>query len=118
MLALEKVAFLPFAYILDKWRWSVFDGTIDHTQYNIHWWKLRNKYQGVSVPYGMKRADRYLCDPGTFYHVAHNTEYLRYFLSGILQFQFHKALCDEAGKGKPYHKCSIYNSKKAGKKLR
>ena len=118
MQALEHVAFIPFAYIVDKWRWSVFAGKTTHEKYNTYWWELRKKYQGVSIPKGMKRNDQYLCDPGTFFHVPHNTEYLRYFLSQILQFQFHKALCDEAGVGRPYHKCSIYKSKKAGKKLR
>lgn len=39
-------------------------------------------------------------------------------MSHILQFQFHKALCDEAGIGAPYHKCSIHKSKKAGRKLK
>lgn len=67
---------------------------------------------------GMVRNDDDLCDPATFFHVAHNTEYLRYFLSHILQFQFHQALCNEAGIGRPYHKCSIHKSKKAGVKLR
>lgn len=116
--ALQKVAFIPFSYIIDKWRWSVFAGRTKPEAYNKYWWELRKKYQGVSVPKGMKRQDENLCDPGTFFHVAHNTEYLRYFLSHILQFQFHKALCDEAGVQPPYHKCSIHNSKKAGKKLR
>jgi len=116
--ALQKVAFIPFAYIIDKWRWSVFAGKIKPKEYNSYWWQLRNKYQGVTIPKGMKRNDEELCDPASFFHVAHNTEYLRYFLSHILQFQFHKALCDEAGVKGPYHKCSIHKSKKAGKKLR
>lgn len=116
--ALQKVAFIPFAYIIDKWRWSVFAGKVKPKEYNTYWWELRTKYQGVSIPKGMKRNDEELCDPASFFHVAHNTEYLRYFLSHILQFQFHKALCDEAGVKGPYHKCSIHKSKKAGRKLR
>jgi hypothetical protein len=39
--ALEKIAFFPFAYIMDKWRWDVFDGSVKSTDYNGHWWKLR-----------------------------------------------------------------------------
>jgi hypothetical protein len=39
--ALEKLAFFPFAYIMDKWRWDVFDGTVTSADYNCHWWKLR-----------------------------------------------------------------------------
>ena len=36
-------------------------------------------------------------DPGAKYHIPGNTPYTRYFLSFILQFQFHKALCDASG---------------------
>jgi peptidyl-dipeptidase A len=40
--------------------------------------------------------------------------YTRYFLSYILQFQFHKALCTAAGYKGPLHECSIYGNKAAG----
>jgi hypothetical protein len=40
-MALEKIAFLPFSYLIDKYRWDIFDGTVDESQYNTHWWKLR-----------------------------------------------------------------------------
>ena len=39
--AMEKVAFLPFGYLIDKWRWKVFDGTTTSETYNSDWWKLR-----------------------------------------------------------------------------
>jgi len=114
--ALQKVAFIPFSYIIDKWRWSVFAGKTHPDQYNEYWWKLRKEYQGVKPP--IERDDEDLFDAGTFFHVAHNTEYLRYFLSHILQFQFHEALCDLSGHQGPYHNCSIHNSTVAGDKLR
>lgn len=41
MIALEKVAFLPFGYLVDLWRWDVFEGKIGPSDYNKHWWKLR-----------------------------------------------------------------------------
>jgi len=47
-----------------------------------------------------------------------HTPYTRYFLSHILQFQFHKAMCDLAGHKGPLHTCSIYDSKAAGEKLK
>jgi peptidyl-dipeptidase A len=31
---LEKIAFLPFGLLVDKWRWGVFNGTITPDQYN------------------------------------------------------------------------------------
>lgn len=42
----------------------------------------------------------------------------RYFVSFILQFQFHKALCQAANHTGPLHTCDIYMSKEAGAKLR
>lgn len=42
----------------------------------------------------------------------------RYFVSFILQFQFHKALCQAANHNGPLHTCDIYMSKEAGAKLR
>lgn len=41
----------------------------------------------------------------------------RYFLSLVLQFQFHEALCKATGHMGLLHRCDIYNSKMAGKLL-
>ena len=43
---------------------------------------------------------------------------MRYFLARILQFQFHRALCQAAGYTGPLDHCSIYGNKAAGEKLR
>jgi len=43
--------------------------------------------------------------------------YMRYFLAHILQFQFHRAACREAGFTGPLHQCSIYANKAVGAKL-
>lgn len=40
-IALEKIAFLPFSYIMDRLRWDIFDGTLNSSEYNSHWWALR-----------------------------------------------------------------------------
>ena len=103
--------------MIDKWRWSVFRGDVKPNDYNTYWWELSRKYQGMKVPI-VRANDSQLFDAGTFFHVAHNTEYLRYFISHVLQFQFHEALCDESGHKGAYHKCSIHKSKAAGRKLR
>ncbi|GBM64391.1 Angiotensin-converting enzyme [Araneus ventricosus] len=79
--ALDKIAFLPFGYLIDAWRWKVFDGSIKRDELNSKWWELR------------------------------------YFVSHVIQFQFHKALCDAAGYKGPLHKCDIYRNKKAGQLL-
>jgi peptidyl-dipeptidase A len=112
--ALEKVAFLPFGLLVDKWRWEVFSGQVKPADYNKAWWELRRKYQGVAPPAERTEAD---FDPGAKYHIPSNTPYARYFLARILQFQFHRALCKEAGIAGPLHRCSIYENKTAGEKL-
>lgn len=113
-LALDKIAFVPFGLMVDQWRWKVFSGEITPDQYNSGWWKLREKYQGVMAPID-RPADAF--DPGAKYHVPANTPYTRYFLAHILQFQFHKTLCEIAGDEGPVHRCSIYGSKEAGDAL-
>jgi peptidyl-dipeptidase A len=113
-MALDKIAFLPFGLLIDKWRWGVFSGEITPDQYNKAWWDLKAKYQGVAPPVVRSEAD---FDPGAKYHIASNTPYARYFLARILQFQFHRALCEAAGQKGPLHRCSIYKSKAAGERL-
>jgi peptidyl-dipeptidase A len=112
--ALQKVAFLPFGLLIDQWRWKVFSGEISPADYNKAWWQLRAKYQGVTAPLPRTESD---FDPGAKYHIPANTPYTRYFLAYILQFQFHRALCKEAGVTGPLHRCSIYGNKQAGAKL-
>ncbi len=112
--ALEKVAFLPFSLLVDQWRWQVFSGQIAPADYNKAWWALRLKYQGVAP--ASARGEEYF-DPGAKYHVPGNTPYTRYFLAHILQFQFHRELSKTAGCTSPLHRCSIYNSADAGKRL-
>jgi peptidyl-dipeptidase A len=112
--ALDKVAFLPFGLIIDKWRWAVFSGAIPPERYNQAWWELKHRYQGVSAP--AARGEEWF-DPGAKYHVPGNTPYMRYFLAHILQFQFHRALSETAGETGPVHRRSIHGSKAAGERL-
>jgi peptidyl-dipeptidase A len=112
--ALDKVAFLPFGMLIDKYRWDVFSGKIPPGQYNKGWWDMVRKYQGVAPPVERTEAE---FDPGSKYHVPANVPYMRYFLADIYQFQFHRALCKSAGHTGPLHKCSIYGSAEAGKRM-
>jgi peptidyl-dipeptidase A len=112
--ALEKIAFLPFAYIVDKWRWQVFAGTTTPERYNADWWALRTKYQGVTPP-SPRAADAF--DPGAKAHIASNTPYMRYFLAEIYQFQFYRAACRIAGWNGPLHRCSVYGNKEVGRRF-
>ena len=112
--AMDKVAFLPFGLLMDKWRWGVFNGTIQPAGYNDAWNALRLQYQGIEPP-SDRGPDAF--DPGAKYHIPGNTPYARYFLARILQFQFYKAACEQAGWTGPLHRCSFYGNKEVGARL-
>jgi peptidyl-dipeptidase A len=113
-MALDKIAFLPWGLMVDKWRWQVFNGEVTPENYNQAWWDLRRDYQGLIPPVERSEAD---FDPGAKYHIPGNTPYMRYFLAFIQQFQFHRALCETAGHEGPLHRCSIYGNEEAGERL-
>jgi peptidyl-dipeptidase A len=115
LMALQKVAFLPFGYLVDKWRYAVFRGDVTPHNYNQAWWKMREDYQGLKAPVPRSEAD---FDPGAKYHIPTNVPYSRYFLSFLGQFQFHASLCELAGHEGPLHRCDIYKSTKAGDRLK
>ncbi|UYV73683.1 hypothetical protein LAZ67_11000343 [Cordylochernes scorpioides] len=111
-LALEKIAFLPFSYLIDLWRWDIFRGSVDNL--NDRWWQLRQQYQGLCPPVRRSEND---FDPGANNHVPGNSPQIRHFFSYILQFQLQEVLCREAGHVGPLHTCDIYGSHAAGDKL-
>ena len=112
--AMDKVAFLPFGLLVDKWRWGVFDGSIAPTGYQKAWDDLRLRYQGIVPPVA---RDESRFDAGGKYHIPGNTPYARYFLAHLLQFQFYEAACKDVGWKGPLHRCSFYGSPKVGAKL-
>lgn len=109
--ALEKISFMPFGLLMDKWRWQVFSGELTPATYNDGWWALRTQYQGIRPP--TERSSDYF-DPGGKYHIPNSVSYTRYFIAHILQFQFHKAACEKAGWEGPLHRCSIYGAADMG----
>jgi peptidyl-dipeptidase A len=112
--AMDKVAFLPFGLLVDKWRWGVFSGQIPTNGYQAGWDRLRLQYQGIVPPVA---RDETRFDPGAKFHIPATTPYTRYFLARVLQFQFYKAACDQAGWKGPLHRCSFYGNKEVGAKL-
>jgi len=116
--ALDKIAFLPFAKVVDEWRWKVFAGEIAPEQYNTSWWKLREQIQGVAPASidGKPRGEAFF-DAGAKYHVPANVPYARYFLATVLQYQFHRAMCKAAGHVGPLHACSVFGNREAGARL-
>ena len=112
--AMDKVAFMPFGYVVDKWRYGVFDGSIPAGGYEAGWTRLRQEYQGITPPVPRTEAD---FDPGAKFHIPGNTPYARYLLARVLQFQFYKAACDMSGWKGPLHRCSFYGNKQVGERL-
>ncbi|MES2095416.1 MAG: M2 family metallopeptidase [Pseudomonadota bacterium] len=112
--AMDKVAFLPFGLLVDKWRWGVFSGAIKPQGYQSAWDALRLQYQGIKPPVA---RDETRFDAGAKYHIPANTPYTRYFLARLLQFQFYQAACKQAGWTGPLHRCSFYGNKQVGANL-
>ena len=98
-MALRKIAFLPFGYMIDQWRWKVFSGVITDKNYNEEWWKLRTKYQGIKPP--VNRNESHF-DPGCKYHIPANTPYIRFEFHSIITFNsdYHLAVLQKRGAGR------------------
>ncbi|XP_049882463.1 angiotensin-converting enzyme-like [Pectinophora gossypiella] len=111
-MALEKIAYLPFAFMVDQWRWSVFEEGVQNM--NNRWWQMKLRYQGVIPPMPRTEAD---FDPGSKYHVISDQEYIKYFLATVLEFQIFEQLCQASGHVGHLHECDIYRSRDAGRLL-
>ena len=46
--ALSKLVFMPFGYLVDKYRWDLYSGVAELDDMNCHWAKLRSEIQGNS----------------------------------------------------------------------
>lgn len=112
--ALDRVPYMPFAVIVDKWRWKVFSGEITPADYNAAWWDLAGTYQGIAPPVQRSESD---FDPAAKYHVTANVPVAPYFIAVILQFQFHRAFARGSGYTGPLHRYSVHGDKAAGRKL-
>src|SRR5688572_5653088 len=111
---LDKLAFLPFGLLIDRYRWGIFNGQIQPGNYQAAWDQMRLQYQGITPP--VPRTEQNF-DAGAKYHVPASVPYTRYFLARILQFQFYKAACDIAGWQGPLHRCSFYGNREVGRRL-
>ena len=94
-MALKRVAFLPFAYLVDKYRWDLYSGRVAKEDMNCHWWKLRSEIQGLRPP-GQRSSGQF--DAGSKFHVAADIGYVRYFTAFIYEFQFYRELCLASGR--------------------
>ncbi|CAF2854948.1 unnamed protein product [Rotaria sp. Silwood2] len=117
-LALQKVAFLSFAYVMDKYRFLLFRDEINHEndELNSIWWTMRMKHGGIMPP--VPRNDKENFDAGAKYHIPSNVPYLRYFIAHILEFQLYRSMCQLQGVTERFHMCDIYGNKYVGEKLK
>ncbi|XP_017783079.1 PREDICTED: angiotensin-converting enzyme-like [Nicrophorus vespilloides] len=111
-MALNKVAFIPYALLVDQWRFHVFRGGIQTM--NSAWWDLRLRYQGIVPP--AARNERQL-DAAAKRHVIADIPYTRYYVALLLEFQIQEALCSAAGHTGQLYTCDIYRSREAGRIL-
>ena len=112
--AMDKVAFLPFGLLIDKWRWGCSTARSSPARLQSDLGRHEARISGHRAA-GGSTGDAF--DPGAKYHVAASVPYMRYFLARILQFQFYKAACDMAGWKGPLNRCSFYGNKQVGEKL-
>lgn len=120
---LDKITFLPFGYLMDLYRWEIFEGSVKKEDYQKRWDELRREYQGIMPPNDRSFEDAF--DAAGKYHIPNNTPYIRYFVSFIVQFQFYEKMCTDAGQfnpskpeDNPLYKCDFFNSKEAGNGLK
>ncbi|XP_055627887.1 angiotensin-converting enzyme-like [Toxorhynchites rutilus septentrionalis] len=124
--ALIKIPAIPFSYVMDRYRWDLFDETIDFdTEANSYFWQLLEQEQGIRSPSEIDRTN--LFDVASKYHFSDNTPYVRYFLANFLSFQILEGLCKKSIFGTlenpnelpmPLHRCDLYGSKRAGRLLK
>ncbi|KAL3280443.1 hypothetical protein HHI36_023984 [Cryptolaemus montrouzieri] len=89
--ALEKIPEIPFALLIDKYRWKIFRGDLPLEDLNRIYWKMNRDIRGIIPP---ETRDEHFFDAGAKFHIPDGTPYIRYFLSGIIQIDLFKSLCE------------------------
>jgi peptidyl-dipeptidase A len=118
--ALNDVSVIPFNILVDKWLFAVYSGKLPAKDYNNYWWQLRQQYQGIA-PETSNRTDNNMeqyFDAGIVSAVINNRNLSLNAVSKIAKYQIHKNICDAAGNTNLLSRCSTYNSKDAGNKLK
>lgn len=71
--ALWKIPQIPFQYVMDAFRWKLFNGSESMENANDLFWELAFTEQGISPPDWVNRHEYF--DPGAKFHVVDNTPY-------------------------------------------
>jgi peptidyl-dipeptidase A len=111
--AMDKVAFLPFGLLVDRYRWGVFDGR-SPAEYNTGWTDLRLRISGHrpagGAPGRRLRCRRQVSHPRQ--HALHPLLPRAAPAVPVLQGGLR-----QAGWKGPLHRCSFYGNKEVGAKL-
>lgn len=78
-MALMKIPAIPFQYLMDAFRWSLFNGTVSMSDANALYWSLAMKEQGIHPPDWKDRRDYF--DLGAKFHISDNTPFTRLILT-------------------------------------
>lgn len=74
-MALTKIPAIPFQYLMDAFRWNLFNGTVSMSDANALYWNLVLKEQGIHPPNWKDRRDYF--DLGAKFHTSDNTPFTR-----------------------------------------
>lgn len=74
-MALSKIPAIPFQYMMDAFRWNLFNGTIAMQDANAFFWSMAIAKQGIHPPEGKDRREFF--DLGAKFHTSDNTPYTR-----------------------------------------
>ena len=113
--AMDKVAFLPFGLLIDKWRWGVFSGA-DHARPAI---RRRGTRCGCNIRASCRRsrATRRKFDPGAKYHIPAACPTRATSWRGCCSSSSTRRRASRPGWKGPLHRCSFYGNKAVGAKL-
>lgn len=75
-MALTKIPAIPFQYLMDTFRWSLFNGTVSMNDANALYWNLAMDLQGIHPPDWKDRRDYF--DLGAKFHTSDNTPFTRF----------------------------------------
>lgn len=96
--ALSKIPQIPFQYLMDIFRWNLFNETISMDNANAAFWKLAVDEQGIHPPDWENR--KHFFDAGAKFHVADNTPYVRWTpllpstsITYLAQHIWHQNMC-------------------------
>ncbi|KRY72327.1 Propionyl-CoA carboxylase alpha chain, mitochondrial [Trichinella pseudospiralis] len=112
---LNDIVPLPTGYVIDLYRWNVFNGTISLEELDEAWWRLRTAYQGIIPPAGHRYSG---LDAAAQWRISNHGPMVGSFVATILKFQLYKAFCNAAAHRGPLHRCDLSNSKTVGRLLK